>query len=147
MALPARLERSAKMKTSQARWLAVIGLALQGALVVGYALAAVRIINMMAALGGHQEVAAKAAHITGAVASALQAMVFVQRIALVGLVPMAVALVVGRLRERWAFRWSIACMVAWVFLVGVGTIIGITGLVLLYRHRKEFGRNKEVPNL
>ena len=130
------------MNTTQAKRLAIIGISLQGCLGVGYITAGVIMLRMLATIPPDGAVSTAMAHTTGGVANALLAVVIVKPIGLVGLALMTIALVAGKLRERWIFRWAVVCMILWVVMIGVGTIIGAAGLILLFANRKTFGQEE-----
>lgn len=69
-----------------------------------------------------------------------------QCVALVGLILLAIALIPLRARAAWLFTWGRIAMVPWLFLVPVGTVVGIIGFYYFADRRTEFVPSKQPDN-
>jgi len=130
------------MTKRSAQRLAVTGMVLQLATAVGVGMSIVGMLSTFGSLGTEDDVAASAAKITDGVYRSLVGVLATRPLGFIGLVLIAIGLGSGHLRQRWVFRWSCVCMIPWVLSIGIGTLVGATGLVLLFVNRNEFREKK-----
>lgn len=112
------------------------GLILQAGLPIGMFTALSSVLTTFGAVDGDINQAAYSIH-SGLVFS-IRALLVGQCAALAGLVLLAVALMSLRLRAPWLFTWGRIVMIPWLFLIPLGTVVGIIGLFYFADRRAEF---------
>jgi len=126
------------MPTRLARLLAVLGLLLQLALWFALGAGALRMVRLLFELGTEPDQGATADAISEGAALALLLVRAGELLALSGLGLLAVAVGVGRLRERWIFWAGIIALAAWIPLAPYGPILGLGGIAVFVINRRQF---------
>lgn len=121
-----------------AKKLALAGMFLQIATAVGVAMSMVGIFRTLDSIGATDAIQSSAAKISEGVSLANFATSVATPLGFLGLVLLAVAINSGTLYRRWVYRWSCLCMFPWVLTIGFGTLVGLTGLILLFTNRARF---------
>lgn len=122
-----------------ARLLVALGLLLQFSLWLALAAGGLRLARLALAVAGEGEDSATAdPTIAEGAATALLLIQAGELLALSGLGIMAVAIALGRPRERWMFWGGIAALAAWIPLPPYGTLLGVTGIAAFVLARHHF---------
>jgi len=120
------------------RILVIIGLLLHLVVLGGAFITLIIMLLAFTAIGNAPDIAAAAGTVTGAVAHALGLVIYIMPIGFVGLILLAVGIIQGEARERWVFWCSLAAMISWLFLIPIGPLFGLVGLILLLTKKRFF---------
>jgi len=123
--------------------IAAVALILMAALPLGLL---VTIFGVMRVFGAESpDLATVAAKITGGVAMALRATVIGQMVGFIGLLVLLYVLLGRDYRARWFFRSGRWMLIAWLPVLGCGTVLGLVLLSYFRRHRSEFCTSERTP--
>jgi len=120
------------------RILVIIGLLLHLVVLGGALIMLAKMLMAFADMDRRTDIASAAGAVTGAVAHALGIVIYIMPIGFLGLILLAVGIIQGEARERWVFWCSLAAMVSWFFLIPIGPLFGLVGLILLLTKKRFF---------